>query len=389
MKRGGMAALLMAALFVCPAAHGSAQRIEVYAAEGALADGQAEGMVRLLSQAFPEAEWTIAPGEESLRQRVMAGRAPGLAVCAPGEAMPWAREGMLLPLDGRISSAVRIQKEALEPGVFEEKLFAAPLVARHRRMAVNADRIEEMQMRHLLDGAAYPVWLPQQLEQVLEECRLSGMAGMEVWPAEEGEADAMAALVQAFYGGAWMTEDGEIRADDPAACLGAQWLYEMVESGAIARAENREAALEHFLDGKTAMFIDWTDEDEKLRRKMPDGVVRRLAMMPYPSAEGVPVRSFELTGVSAFRAEDEAENALLLKAVSFLHEDGAAQLLFGSRGIWRDGTIWLRYLKADDRGATLARLTREAMRAVIEEGVDACAAFEAAQAAMCAAGYAK
>ena len=387
MKGRGFAALLLAALFVCPAAYGSAQRIEVYAAEGALETGQAEQMIRLLGEAFPQAEWVIAPGEESLRQRVMAGQTPGLAVCAPGEAMPWARENLLLPLNGRIADASRIQREALETGVFEETLYFVPLIARHRKMAVNTDWLEEMQMRHLLDRAAYPVWQPQQLEQVLEECMLSGRAGMEIWPVEEGEEEAITAFVQALYGGAWMTEEGEIRADNPAACLGTEWLHEMVESGAIARAESREAALTHFLNGETAVFIDWTDSDEKRRQKTPGG--EKPLVMPYPSSGGVPVRSFELAGVCAFGAEDEAENALLVQAAAFLHENETVQLLLGSRGIWRDGAVWLRYMEADDRGATLAHLTREAMRAVIEENADARAAFGAVQAAMRAAGYAK
>ena len=383
----GSAALLLAALLALAGQIALAERVTVYAAQDAFEIGQAKLIVHLLGEAFPQAEWTLAEGEESLYGRVMADCAPDLAICTPGEAMPWAQEGLLLPLDGHIAGAGRIAQAVLSAGVWEERLYMAPLVAKHRQMAVNADRLERLQMRHLLDQAAYPVFTPQQLEQVLEECMLSGETGMEIWPPAEGESAAAAALAQAVYGGAWMTEDGEACPSDPAAVYGAAWLAGLVKSGAAGYAESRAAALERFLNGETAIFIDWTNQEEKLWQRRQDGAAFTLAVTPYPSAEGEIVRSFELAGVCAFSTSAPGKDALLQQAVAFLHEDERAQQLLSSRGIWQDDTRWLPLLNADSAGATLGALMEEALRDVIEGKEKAAAALLGVQAAMRAAGY--
>ena len=384
----------LAALFVllgCLAAGVQAEeavRMEVYAAEAAMDVQTAEDLVRLLGDAFPQAAWTLMDAQGgSLRQRVMDDRAPDLAICAPGEAMPWAKEGLLLPLDGRISGASRIQRAALEPGVWEERLYMAPLLARHRQMAVNADRIEQMQMDYLLDSAAYTAWLPPQLEHVLKETSMAEEMGMEVWPPDGDEGEAVMALVQALYGGAWLGDEGEVCVGTPAAILGAGWLGEMVECGAVGYVESRQAALKNFLAGETAVFIDWTEADERRWQRLGTDAPFTLKTMPYPSADGVPVRSFDLAGVCAFDTGDTERNALLMRAVSFLHENGEMQALLGDRVIWQDDAVWLRIPDAEACGATRMRLAGGALAAVLAGEANARTVFAGVQAAMDAAGY--
>lgn len=383
-----MAVLAALLCFAVGALAEAAVCVEVYIAEDAMDGEMAEGLIGLLGGAFPQASWTLADGQDGgLRRMVMNDCAPDLAICAPGEAMPWAKEGLLLPLDGRISGANRIQREALEPGVWEERLYMAPLLARHRQMAVNAGRIERLHMQHLTDGETHPVWLTQQLEQVLEELYLEDETGMEVWPPIEGEGEAIFAFVQALYGGIWLDETGAVHTGDPAAILGAGWLGEMVKSGVIGYAEDRAAALERFLAGETTAFIDWTEAEKKQWQSLGEDTPFALVTMPYPSADGVPVRSFELTGMCAFDAGDAEKNVLLMRAASFLHESGEAQALLGNRAIWRDDAVWLRTWDTDACGATLMRLAGEAMGDVLRGEADARNAFSGVHTAMRAAGF--
>lgn len=381
-----LAALFMA--LVCLAACAAAEEricVRVYAAD-TMDAGTAEQLVRLLDGAFPQAEWTLEKANEGgLRALVMDDRAPDIALCAPGEMMPWAKEGLLLPLDGRIVGASRIQREALEPGVWAERLYAVPLFARHRRMAVNADRVAQLQMDSLLDAAAYPVWQPAQLERLLEEMYLAEETGMDVWPVKEN-GDAVMAFAQALYGGAWLGEDGGVHTGDPAAILGAGWLGEMVQDGVIGLQESRGAALDRFLEGETAVFIDWTDAEARRFARLEGDAPFALMEMPYPSAEGVPVRSFELTDACAFDSGDREKNALLCRAVAFLHEQAAETALAGDGGVRRDGAIWLRPWDANERGATIRSLAVEALDAVLAGKADAKTAFAAVQAAVEASG---
>lgn len=388
MVRFGRRLMAVLAAMICLTAGAQAEAavcVEVYAAENAM-DGETAGrLIRLLGNAFPQAQWRLADGQDDLRSRVMDDRAPELAVCAPGEAMPWAKEGLLLPLDGRISGANRIQPEALEPGVWDERLYAAPLFARHRQMAVNAEKIRRMQMDSLLDGLAYPVWQPSQLERVLEELYLAEETGMEVWPPQT-EGEAILAFAQALYGGAWLGGEGCVRVGGASAILGAGWLGEMTECGVIGCAENREAALTRFLAGETAVFIDWTEAEARRWQSLGPGAPFELMTMPYPSADGIPVRSFEMTGVCAFASGDAEKDALLCRAVSFLHESGEAQALYGGRAIWKDDAVWLRTWDTDACGATLRRLAGAALADVLAGKADARNAFSGVQAAMDAAG---
>ena len=135
------------------------------------------------------------------------------------------------------------------------------------------------------------------------------------------------------------------------------------------------------------MYLDWTDS---LHRQLEDIVQEEdlhLEIRPYPAAVGLPVRSFELTGVCAFASDDAARDARLKRACADLHDK--AQDVLGSRGIWQDGALWPASLDATDRGATLRSLLCQALCRVIEEQEDAQEALERVQAAMDALEQAK
>lgn len=312
----------------------------------------------------------------------MEDRAPQLAVCLPGEALPWAREGLLLPLTGAVRGQSRIQEQVLACCVHEERLFMLPLLARHRRMAVNRALLEEKQMGYLISGVEHPVWYVTQLHQVMEEFMLSGTPAFEIWPAGAQTSAGIEALAQALYGGALLAQDGETcLAAQPPIRAAVKWLREMTNSGMIGRAADREAALARFVGGQTPVFIDWTQDMEAAHAGQLSAAGVELTTMPYPSSTGEMVRSFELTGVCAFAGE-EAANDLAVRAVAFLHEDERAQAILGDRAIGRDDARWLPSLSADGRGATLRALFASAVDAVVGEGADADTALEMLQAAM-------
>jgi hypothetical protein len=105
-----------------------------------------------------------------------------------------------------------------------------------------------------------------------------------------------------------------------------------------------------------------------------------IVQRPYPASAGLPVRSFELTGVCAFASGDAARDARLMRACANLHDK--AQDVLGSRGIWQDGALWPASLDAHDYGATLRSLFCTALTAVIEERTDEQEALARVQAAM-------
>lgn len=382
----GAAAVLLMLAAACAQAQEAPQTMELYVAQGAIDEDTAQQLTALLDRALgEEARWTLTMQEdgEDLRARVLADRAPDLAICGPGEAAPWAKEGLLLPLQDRISDQERMQRQALDPCVWEETLFMAPLLARHRQMAVNVRLFEQRQMDTLLDRTAYPVWYPAQFQQIVEEFSVFGVTPAEIWPAQMEDCAAIEALVQAVYGGYFLSEDGEIVHVDGAQTLaGMKWLREMVQSGLIVRVQSRQEALEHFCSGESAIFLDWTAREERSCRKTLAANGVQIMTVPYPASCGMPVRSFELAGACAFDSGDAQRNALALRAVEFVHEDAQAQLVLGSRAIWQDDSIWLPCLDADGRGTTLRRLLCGALAGVLDRGEDPAQALGMVQAAM-------
>ena len=362
-------------LVLCACGAAAQDTMQLYVQPGALEEGQAQRLLMLLQS--DEMQWTLAGEGQTLRELVLSGHAPDLAICAPREARMWAQEGLLLPLQTQISGQQRMQRQVLDLCVQGEALFMAPLMASHRQMAVNVSRFEDVGLGYMLDQQTYPVWYPAQFYQILEEFLIRDEVAVDVWHAEMDSSAAIEALTQAIYGGMLLSEDASrCTADDPALCAGVQWLGDAIEDEMIGYCQTREEAAARFLAGETAIFIDWT---RKLQQEAMDSGME-IVQRPYPASVGLPVRSFELTGVCAFARGDAARDARLIRACADLHEK--AQDLLGGRGIWQDGAIWPASLDGDDRGATLRSLFCQALSQVIEEREDAQAALERVQAAM-------
>ncbi|MGN0995399.1 MAG: extracellular solute-binding protein [Candidatus Ventricola sp.] len=379
--RRALTAAALACLAGCAALAEETIPMRIYAPETAISEQTAQRLIRLLGSAMPQGEWTLVQ-EGDLRALVLADNAPQLAICGPGEAMPWAREGLLLPLDGQIADTARMQSQVLDPCTHAGHLYMAPLLARHRQMAANRQLLERGQFGYLLDPLAHPVWMPSELQQVLEEFALRDQPAMDIWPALGEGGEAIEALVQAIYGGSLLSEDGQtVTADTGELRSGLAWLADMVECGMIGWVQDRETALTRFLRGETALFLGWTDKDAaRVRQDKPE-----LALLPYPSALGVPVRSFALTGVCAFDTGGSEQRTLAVQAVSLLCEDAKAQMALGSRAIYQDDAFWLACLEADARGATLRSLFAAAIDAVVAGERTPKAALSIVQAAMDAA----
>lgn len=352
--------LLALALLLAAAAGAQAEgtRVQVYVAQGTLERGAALRLVELAALTYPQAEWQALFEEDegvSLRELVLSDCAPQIAICAPQEALIWAKDGLLLPLEGHVNGLERMQEEVVEACVREESLYMAPLLARHRRVAVNGKTLTAMGYGYLLDTRAYPVWMPQQLYQVIEEAAMRDMPGMEIWQPEEGDPDGPQAFVQSLYGGRIVESDGALAADGEKMIAGAAWLGDMAASGMIGLVRERETALAHFLGGESLLFIDWTDADARRAGKgVTDGL--ELYVMAYPSSDGVPVRAFELTGAAVFAGRDTQAVGLAAQAVSLWMQDTRATAALGGRGIWQDGARWLPCLSAREDGATLRSL---------------------------------
>lgn len=364
-----LCALLCVLLLVAAAqtiAEKEKNAMRIYVADGALDKGTALRLAALLGEAFPQTAWEAvfeAPGVD-LRSLIMADKAPELAICAPSEARPWAREGLTLALEGKVEDLSRMQRQVVDACVWEEKLFMAPLRASHRQMAVNRRMLEAQHMGYMLDQVEYPVWYPTQINQILEEFAMAELPGLEIWPAEPENSAALEALVQAIYGGMFLEEDGTVcKEKDGDALLGLVWLRDLVSSGMIGMAKDRQTALDNFVAGKTAMFADWTQAEQTAYGDQLEANGVELVTAPYPSATGMPVRSYELYGIAAFAGE---HGELALEALSFICADAQAQIVLGSRGIWQDNAIWLPCMEAAEGGTTLRRLFCDAVNAMLE-----------------------
>lgn len=370
----GMLALLMIWM-ACGAF--AQQQMRLYVQGEALNGEQARRLQALLEDEFPQAQWILETGD-ALGELVMADRAPDLAVCSPGMARQWAREGMLLPLHVRIDGQARIQRQVLESCVEDEALFMLPLMAHHRQMAVNRNMLEEKGLGYFLDREAYPVWMPAQFYQILEEFLLMDEVALDIWHAQADTNAALEALAQAIFGGMLVTQEGECSAGGLNMCGGLRYLADAVDDQMMGYCESRQAALERFLSGETAIFIDWTPQEAKrCAGQMADD---QIVCMPYPAAVGMPVRAYTLSGACVFESGEKAKEELALDAAAMLH--AKAQEVLGPRGIWRDGSVWLWDLGAHERGATLRSLLCDAFNAVLEGGADPADALADVQAAM-------
>ena len=368
----GIGALALAFLLLCGAVSSAQEDMRVYIAKGTMGRREAKRLVEWLGETLPQGTWTAVLGEdgESLRELVMADQAPQLVICAPGEALPWAKEGMLLALDGEDKEDEGIAQAVLDACTAEGVLFMRPLWAEHRQIAVNARLLARRGYGSLLGEMEHPVWYPMELNQMLEDFALDGTPGLEIWLEGEDDGAALEALLQGIGGGALLSEDG--RYDEEGAALDAlAWLQIMVSQGQIGIAESREAALERFAAGETAFFIDWTSQEETRSGARLERAGVELEVRPYPSSSGMPVRAFEVVGAAAFRTERGAQALLACAALRQLEQDAPVWLVPEERGIREDGAQWLPPLSASDTGVTLRRLLDRAVREVTAGEADA------------------
>lgn len=372
MKR--ILAALFAALMAAAGTALAEQEVSVYAAEGAMPREQALQMVRLLEQEFEGVIFSLTGEGETLRGLILADRAPQIALCSLQEAALWAQEGLLLPLEDGLLKDTGIAQAVLAACSREERLVSAPLYARGRRMAVNRALLEAVQLDHLFNAREYPVWTPMQLLQVLEELFLAEKTAMELWATEADGCGAALALAQSLYGGLLFSEDGQtLWPSRAAASSGFTFLADVIEAGMIARAESREAALERFIAGETALFADWTQAEAAA---FGDGLPFEMMTVPYPAASGIPVHAFDLIGASALSSGSEAVDALSLEVIAFLMEDPRAQMLLGERGIFEDDAIWLLPPGAEAFTPRISSALCSAMDALVCGKMDADDALE-------------
>jgi len=378
-----MMTALLAALMAMSMGTATAQRaISVYVSAGCLDAAQTAQLAQLLARAADGAgSWEIDVVEEtvsgeSLRDLVLADRAPDLAICSVQEAVFYAQEGLLLPLE-RTGRCDVMAQAVLAACTKRDALYMAPLLARHRLMAVSRKALADLQLNYLMDTKNHPVWLPMQINQVLEEATLAGMTGMELWPLTGENCEGAFALVQAMYNGLFVSEDGEeVTADSEAAIAGAAWVEAMAQGGLIGMADSREQALLRFLAGKTAVFADWTSAETAAYGER----MEEILLVPYPSASGLPVRAFDLIGVAAFAGEDEEKNALCRTAAAFLMSDAQAERVFAPRGIEEDGAQWIVPPGTLAHTGALRGALCAAFGAMLEGSVNAEAAMHAVQA---------
>ena len=344
-------------------------QMDVYFTANAMERETAERLMELTRRAFPQAQWNCrqAEDEESdLRALILADDVPEIVVCAPGEANLWVSDGLFAALDGRVTDADRIDEQVLGACVQDESLFMLPLVARHRQMAVNRRLMEKRRLDSMTNPIEHPLWYPMEFDQILEEFALADHPALEIWPAEPENSGALEAMLQALYGGAWLDEKGECaQAEHVNVRAALEWLQDRVKGGLIARAESRDEALTNFLNGETAIFMDWQSAYSRLyaRELEKNGV--EIVEMPYPSSTGFVIRSFELTGACVAAGTDNAKRELAMRAIAFWHEDAQTQMALGDRGIWQDDAVWLPEIDATQKGMTLRRLMCEAVEAVL------------------------
>ena len=196
-------------LFLLLALPGAAQEtMRLYVEEGAVSDGQAQRLIESLGLAMDGVKWEMTADGQALSELVLAGCAPDLAICRPESARPWAKEGLLLPLQTRIGGQRRIQRQMLDACVMDEWLFMAPLLAKHRQMAVNVGLFEQAHLEYMLSRGEYPVWYPAQFYQILEEFMIHDAAALDIWRAQPDTSAAIEAMAQAFFGGMMLDRIG-------------------------------------------------------------------------------------------------------------------------------------------------------------------------------------
>ena len=379
---------LATALLLGLCAPGVAQEaLTVYVSAEAMPLETAKQLTALLQREAASAQVELIAEEETdvtLRALVLRDEAPQLAICPPEEARLYAREGMLaaqaMPDDARVAQQV------LSACAQDGALFMLPLQARHRRLAVNRRMLDEQHLSELLDARTHPVWYPLELQQVMETLYDGGAPAMELWPPEPEDCAGLMALMQALYGGAFLSEDGQVcQADCGSAVAALAWLQDMLEGGMIGWAPSREEALERFLSGETALFVDWTDADERTNCERIRESGLELCALAYPSSTGMPVHAFEVTGVAVFLTGDAQADARAQAAAAFLAQDVQVQQVLGDRAMAEDGAVWLPVISAHPQGSLLRTLLAQALGEALMQGRSATSALRGVTQALDAA----
>ena len=379
---------LAAALLLGLCAPGAAQAdLTVYVSAEAMPLETARQLAALLEREAAPAEVELIAEQETddtLRALVLRDEAPLLAICPPEEARLYAKEGMLAVPD--VPDGARMAQQVLSACEQDGELFMIPLLAHHRQMAVNRRRLEQEHLSDLLDARTHPVWYPLELQQALEALYDGDTPAMELWPPEPDTCAGLEALVQALFGGAFLSEDGQVcQADCGSAVAALAWLQDMLEGGMIGWAPSREEALERFLSGETALFVDWTDADERTNRERIRKSGLELCALAYPSSTGMPVHAFEVTGVAVFLTGDAQADARAQAAAAFLAQDVQVQQVLGDRAMAEDGAVWLPVISAHPQGSLLRTLLAQALGEALMQGRSAASALRGVTQALDAA----
>ena len=370
MKKGLAALLLLMGVGMMSANAAAQTTMNVFFTERAMERGQSRTLMELTRREFPQVEWTCemqADTGRSLREMILADDVPEIVICAPSEAYVWAKEGVFEAMDAYAGDMTAVNSQVLSACTQDDKLYMAPLMASHRQIAVNRRLLESRHFGYLTSMVEHPVWYPMEFDQLLEDFALAKAPALEIWRPQPEDCAALEALVQAIYGGTMLTEDGRhSQIEHVNVRAGLEWLRDRVRNGMIEQVESRQDALDHFLSGKTALFIDWTKADEQryARQLRENGV--ELMTVPYPSATGFTIRSFELTGACVPVGLENKARTMAMRAVTFWCTDEQAQIVLGDRSIGQDDAVWLPLQDADEIGVTLRRL----MCGVVQDVLD-------------------
>lgn len=375
--------LLMCAVTMSAAAQ---PQMDVYVAADTLDQEVAERLMELTRSEFPQAEWSCEMQTNtgrSLRELILADDVPEIVICAPRDACVWAKEGLFERLDACAGDMEAVNSQVISACTEDGRLYMAPLTATQRQIAVNRRLLERQHFDYLTSATEHPVWYPMEFDQLLEDFALEKTPAVEIWEPRPEDCAALEALIQAIYGGTMLTEDGRhSQIEHVNVRAGLEWLRDRVRNGMIAQAESRQDALEHFLSGKTALFIDWTQADAQrnARRLRENGI--ELVTVPYPTATGLTIRSFELTGTCIPVGLETQAHAMAAKAVAFWRTDERAQGVLDGGSIRQDDAVWLPLQDTSEVGTTLRRLMCGIIKDVLEGKNTPADALRLAQAAL-------
>ena len=375
--------LLMCAVTMSAAAQ---PQMDVYVAADTLNQEVAERLMELTRSEFPQAEWSCEMQTNtgrSLRELILADDVPEIVICAPRDACVWAKEGLFEGLDACAGDMEAVNSQVISACTEDGRLYMAPLTATQRQIAVNRRLLERRHFDYLTSVTEHPVWYPMEFDQLLEDFALAKTPAVEIWEPRPEDCAALEALIQAIYGGTMLAEDGRhSQIEHVNVRAGLEWLRDRVGNGMIAQAESRQDALEHFLSGKTALFIDWTQADAQrnARRLRENGI--ELVTVPYPTATGLTIRSFELTGACIPAGLETQAHAMAAKAVAFWRTDERAQGVLDGGSIRQDDAVWLPLQDTSEVGTTLRRLMCGIIKDVLEGKNTPADALRLAQAAL-------